>query len=259
MTAPVLEISRLVKTFGAVAATDGVELSIQAGEIHALIGPNGAGKTTLLNQIAGELRPDGGSIRFKGRPVDGLPVYRRTALGMARTYQVTSIFNGFDTLTNVALGIQARDGHRFRFWKRVEDDDRLLGRAMDVLRRLGLEDHAHTRASSLSHGDQRKVGIAMALATRPDLLLLDEPMAGMGPRACKEMVDLLKSLKGRYSLLLIEHDMEAVFALADRISVLVYGRIIASGMPDEIRKNPSVQEAYLGDESDISCGRISSP
>ncbi|MGD8251749.1 MAG: ABC transporter ATP-binding protein [Desulfobacterales bacterium] len=255
MTSPVLEVRRLVKSFGAVAATDGVELSIQPGEIHALIGPNGAGKTTLLNQIAGELRPDAGSIRFKGRPIDGLPVHRRTALGMARTYQVTSIFNGFDTLINVALGIQAREGHRFRLWKRVEDDHRLLGAAMDVLRRIGLEDHAHTRASNLSHGDQRKVGIAMALATCPDLLLLDEPMAGMGPRACEEMVDLLKSLKGRYSLLLIEHDMEAVFALADRISVLVYGRIIASGIPDDIRRNPSVQEAYLGDDSGVSCGR----
>lgn len=248
MTPPILEIQGLVKHFDAVKATDRVDLSIARGEIHALIGPNGAGKTTLLNQIAGDLRPDTGAIRFKERTVTRLPVHRRTALGMARTFQVTNIFSGFDVLTNVALAVQARSGHSFRFWRKVRCEQALHDSAFAVLRQLGLEDVAHTRASRLSHGDQRKVAIAVALATEPELLLLDEPMAGMGSRASREMIRLLATLKGRYSLLLVEHDMDAVFALADRISVMVYGRIVASGSPETIRADPTVQKAYLGEE-----------
>ncbi len=246
MTAPLLDVRGLVKRFGAVTATDRLDLTVLPGEIHALIGPNGAGKTTLLHQIAGDLSPDAGSIRFKGRPVHRLAVHRRARMGMARTFQVTNLFGGFDVLTNVALAVQARAGHSFRFWRRVDREEALNAPAMEAIRMLGLEGHHRTPASRLSHGDQRKVAIAMALATRPDLLLLDEPMAGMGARASRGMIQVLAALKGRYSVLLVEHDMDAVFALADRISVLVYGRIIASGRPEAIRSDPAVQAAYLG-------------
>jgi len=250
MPEPLLSIRGLVKRFGAVAAADGVDLDLRTGEIHALIGPNGAGKTTLINQIAGEIRPDAGKIRFQGVDITRLPVHRRARLGMGRTFQVTNIFHQFSVIDNVALAVQARSGHSFRFWKRADRDPDLLGEATRFLERIGLETLAHRRASELSHGDQRKVAIAMTLAMKPRLLLLDEPMAGMGIGASRDLVAILEGLKGRLTLLLVEHDMDAVFSLADRISVLVNGKVIASGSPEAIRAHGGVQEAYLGEGAD---------
>ncbi|MFP4350157.1 MAG: ABC transporter ATP-binding protein [Desulfococcaceae bacterium] len=248
MTMPVLTLRGLCKDFGAIRATEQVNLDFFSGEIHALIGPNGAGKTTLINQTAGELKPDAGAILFEGRDITSLPVHRRSALGIARTFQATNIFNGFTALDNVALAVQARDGHSFRFWKPARRVEHIRDAALTALGQVGLAHRAGTRAFRLSYGEQRLVGIAMALASGPRALLLDEPMAGMGARASAEMVGLLRRLKDRMSLLLVEHDMDAVFSLADRISVLVYGRIIASGAPEEIRRSPAVREAYLGEE-----------
>jgi branched-chain amino acid transport system ATP-binding protein len=247
MKPPLLQIEALVKRFGALTATDHVDLDIKPGEIHALIGPNGAGKTTLINQITGEIQPDAGRINFDGVDLNGLPVHRRTALGMGRTFQVTNIFRNFKVIENVSLAVQAVSGHSFRFWRNVSRETGLREKSMHLLDRVGLADHAQTKASELAYGDQRKVGIAMAIAAKPRLLLLDEPMAGMGPEAVSEMVDLLDSLKGRHALLLIEHDVDVVFSLADRISVLVYGQIIATGTPAQIRCHAGVKEAYLGE------------
>ena len=247
-----LALRGLCKKFGAIRATERVNLDLLSGEVHALIGPNGAGKTTLINQVAGELKPDLGTIRFEGRDITNLPVHRRSALGIARTFQATNIFNGFTAIDNVALSVQARDVHSFRFWKPARRIRHLRDAALAALGQVGLAHRAETRASRLSYGEQRLVGIAMALASGPRVLLLDEPTAGMGARASAEMVNLLHGLKEQISLFLVEHDMDAVFSLADRISVLVYGRIIASGTPEEIRQDPSVREAYLGEEEIVS-------
>ncbi len=252
MTAPVLTLRGLSKKFGAIQATDRVDFDLFPEEIHALIGPNGAGKTTLINQVAGELKPDAGTIRFEGLDITRLPVHRRSALGIARTFQVTNIFNGFTAIDNVALAVQARDGHSFRFWKPARRVEHVRDAALTALAQVGIAHRAGITASRLSYGEQRLVGIAMALAAGPRVLLLDEPMAGMGIRASAEMVKLLRGLKDRISLLLVEHDMDAVFSLADRISVLVYGRIIASGTPEEIRQDRAVWEAYLGEEETAS-------
>jgi branched-chain amino acid transport system ATP-binding protein len=245
----VLETRDLYKHFGGLVATDRVSLSIQQGELHAVIGPNGAGKTTLIAQLSGELRPDGGAILFDGRDVTRMPVQRRAAAGLARSFQITSVFPSFSALANVALAAQAHAGHSFRFWKPAARDGALTGPAREALELVGLGPRADVPAELLSHGEQRQLEIAMALATRPRMLLLDEPMAGMGPAEGASMVDLLGKLKRRYTILLIEHDMDAVFALADWITVLVHGAVIATGTPDEIRSDREVRRAYLGEET----------
>lgn len=244
-----LETRDLYKHFGGLVATDRVSLSIREGELHAVIGPNGAGKTTLISQLAGELRPDDGVILFDGRDVTRMPVQRRAAAGLARSFQITSLFPSFSALANVALAVQAHAGHSFRFWRPAARDGALTGPARGALELVGLGPRADVPAELLSHGEQRQLEIAMALATRPRMLLLDEPMAGMGPAEGASMVDLLGKLKRRYTILLIEHDMDAVFALADWITVLVHGAIIATGTPEDIRSDPEVRRAYLGEET----------
>ncbi len=248
MAEPILTVDRLTKHFGGIVATDQVSLEVVPGEIHAIIGPNGAGKTTLIAQLSGLLRPDGGSIRFGGRDITTTPAYKRSHLGLARSFQITSIFPDFTALDNVALAIQAHAGHSFHFLRDARTDNGLRGPAAKVLDQLGLSDRADVLAGNLAHGEKRQLEIAMALATDPKLLLLDEPMAGMGPEDSQQMTKFLQALKSRYAMLLIEHDMDAVFALADRISVLVYGRIVATGTPEQIRANEEVRRAYLGEE-----------
>jgi branched-chain amino acid transport system ATP-binding protein len=247
MTEPVLQVSGLAKSFGALRATDGVSLTVRTQEIHAQIGPNGAGKTTLLAQISGELAPDAGSIRFLGRDVGAWSVARRARMGLARTFQISSLVPAFSALRNVMLAVQARQGTSFRFFRPVRADQSLIEPAMAALQQVGLAERAQVRVTDLSHGERRQVELAVALAMRPKLLLLDEPMAGLGVEDARRMTEVLASLRGETAMLLIEHDMDAVFALADRISVLVYGRVIATGTPDEIRASAAVREAYLGD------------
>ena len=248
MAEALLETAGLTKRFGGLVATGDVSLSIAPGEIHAVIGPNGAGKTTLIGQLSGELKPDSGAIRFAGADISRLGPARRAALGIARSFQITSIFREFTALDNVALAIQARAGHSFRFWRAARRDASLRDPAFAALGVVGLAGRAELIAGSLSHGEKRALELAMALATAPRLLLLDEPTAGMGPEESASMVRLLAGLKGRFSIVLVEHDMDAVFALADRITVMVYGRVIASGTPAAIRADPEVRRAYLGEE-----------
>ena len=248
MTEPLLQVDGLSKAFGAVVAGDGVTLDLEAGELHAVIGPNGAGKTTLIGQLAGEIRPDAGTIRFRGEEVTGLPAHARAARGLARSFQITSLFPRFTALENVALAVQAGSGHSFGFWRPVAREQDLNQAAERLLSQVGLGDRAQVTAAALAHGEQRQLEIAMALAGRPRLLLLDEPTAGMGQEDSLNMIELLAGLKGRIAMLLIEHDMDVVFALADRITVLVYGRVIATGRPDQIRADPQVRRAYLGEE-----------
>jgi len=249
MPEALLEVRDLHKSFGGIAVTAGIDLEVRLGETHALIGPNGAGKTTLIAQLSGELRPDSGTIHLRGRDITRLPLYRRALLGMARSFQITSIFLDLSVRDNVALAVQAHSGHSFRFWAPARYDRRLTDPAMQALAQVGLDDRAGEAASVLSHGERRSLEIAMALATEPELLLLDEPMAGMGPEESAAMIQTLRGLKGHKTMLLVEHDMDAVFALADRVSVLVYGRIIASGPPEEIRADAQVRRAYLGEET----------
>ena len=248
MTEPLLAVRGLRKRFGGLVATDGVDLEVAAGETLAIIGPNGAGKTTLIGQLAGDLRPDAGSIRFGGVDVTGLPASARSHRGLARSFQITSIFRDFSALDNVALAVQAHAGHSFRFWRPARTEAALREPARGILEQVGLGPRADVAAGTLAHGEQRQLEIAMALATRPRLLLLDEPVAGMGPDESQRMVRLLRELRGRHTIVLVEHDMDVVFALADRISVLVYGRVIATGPPEAIRLNPEVRRAYLGEE-----------
>jgi branched-chain amino acid transport system ATP-binding protein len=243
-----LEVAGLVKRFGGLTATDGVDLTVNMGEVHAVIGPNGAGKTTLINQLAGELVPDAGSIRFKDREIASEPVYRRALLGVGRSYQITSVFAEFPVIVNVMLAVQAHAGHSFRFWRPLDAERALVEQARAALAEVGLDAKASTPVANLAHGERRQLEVAMTIATRPQLLLLDEPMAGMSLAESERMVRLLASLKGRYGVLLVEHDMDAVFKLADRISVLVYGRVIACGDPATIRANSEVRAAYLGDQ-----------
>ena len=248
MAEPLLQIEGLTKRFGGVLAADTIALQIPAGEVHAIIGPNGAGKTTLIGLIAGEIAPQQGTVRFAGHDITRLPVYRRNLLGLARSFQITSLFSDLTALDNVALAVQAHRGHSFRFWRDARRDEALRAPARAALDRVGLGDRAGVRVDKLSHGEHRQLEIAMALATEPRLLLLDEPMAGMGPDESARVVRLLRQLKGSVTILLIEHDMEAVFALADRLTVLVYGRIIASGDPAAVRADPAVRQAYLGEK-----------
>ena len=247
MTETMLDIQGLKKSFGGVIATDGVTLGVDAGELHAIIGPNGAGKTTLIAQLSGDLRPDAGHVVFNGKDITTVPTHRRSHFGLARSFQITSVFMGLSVIDNVALAVQAHDGHSFKFWTPATTQARLRKPALEVLEKVGLASRAGTIASALSHGERRQLEIAMALATDPSFLLLDEPMAGMGVEESAAMVTILRSLKGEKTILLVEHDMDAVFALADRISVLVYGRIIATGKPEDIRKNADVRSAYLGE------------
>ena len=248
MAEPILAIEALVKRYGGLVATDSVSLDLAEGELHAVIGPNGAGKTTLIAQVAGNLRSDDGEIRFRGRDVTGLGPAARSHLGLARSFQITSVFRDMTAEDNVALAVQAHAGHSFRFWRDAGRDMALREPARAALAQVGLGARADVPAASLSHGEQRQLEIAMALATNPTLLLLDEPMAGMGVEESQRMVELLSGLKRRHTILLIEHDMDAVFALADRITVLVYGRAIATGTPDAIRADADVRHAYLGDD-----------
>jgi branched-chain amino acid transport system ATP-binding protein len=242
-----LEIEGLTKRFGGVVAADEISLAIWPGELHAIIGPNGAGKSTLIAQLSGEIVPDSGHIRFDGRDITTLPVYRRSQLGLARSFQVTTLFSDFTAIDNVALSVQAHAGHSFRFWRDARRETDLREPARAALARVGLGERAGTLVADLSHGERRQLEIAMALAARPRVLLLDEPMAGMGLDESARLVDILRTLKGSITVMLIEHDIDAVFALADRISVLVYGRIIASGEPSAIRADIAVREAYLGE------------
>jgi branched-chain amino acid transport system ATP-binding protein len=248
VTEPFLQIEGVTKRFGGVVASDAITLDIPPGEFHAIIGPNGAGKTTLIGLLAGEIVPQAGRIRFDGRDITGLPVYRRSTLGLARSFQITSLFPDFTALDNVALAVQAHSGHSFRFWKNAWRDAALREPARAALANVGLAARADVRVARLSHGEHRQLEIAMALATKPRMLLLDEPMAGMGLEDSARMLEMLRKLKGSITILLIEHDMETVFALADRITVLVYGRIIACGAPAAIRADAAVREAYLGEQ-----------
>jgi branched-chain amino acid transport system ATP-binding protein len=243
-----LKIEGLTKRFGGVIASDSISLCVPKGELHAIIGPNGAGKTTLIAQLAGEIAPDAGRVRFEGRDITALPTFRRSQLGLARSFQITSLFLDFTALENVALAVQAHAGHSFHFWRAARGEAELREPARTALAWVGLAGRCDALVASLSHGEHRQLEIAMALATTPRMLLLDEPMAGMGPDESARMVKTLRELKRELTILLIEHDMEAVFALADRITVLVYGRIIASGTPEAIRANAEVRQAYLGEQ-----------
>ncbi len=244
----VLSVTELSKRFGALAASDGVSIDLVPGEIHALIGPNGAGKSTLINQITGALRHDSGSIRFEGREIGALGIAERARLGLARTFQVSSLAPEFTALQNVVLAAQARSGRVFRFFRPALSDPALVSPSMACLERAGLKERAHIRTADLSHGEKRQLEIAVALALKPKAFLLDEPMAGMGPEGSKQLTGFLDRLRAEAPILLVEHDMDAVFALADRISVLVYGRLIATGNVEEIRANDEVRRAYLGEE-----------
>ncbi|AXS40020.1 ABC transporter ATP-binding protein [Breoghania sp. L-A4] len=248
MTDPILRLDGLCKHFGALNVTDHVSLDVREGEIHAIIGPNGAGKTTLIGQICGALPSDQGRVTFKGRDITALPVHKRARCGLARSFQITNVLPEFTALENVALAVQAQQGHSFRFVRRAASDRALNSEAMACLRRVGLEERTLVRARGLSHGEQRALELAIALAARPKLLLLDEPMAGTGREETDSLIAMLQDLRGQVAMVLVEHDMSAVFALADRISVLVYGRLIATGTPEEIRANADVQAAYLGEE-----------
>src|SRR5713101_301355 len=243
-----LEIDSLTKRFGGVVASDAISLAVPRGELHAVIGPNGAGKTTLIGELSGEIAPDDGRIRFEGGDVTLLPSWRRSRLGLARSFQITSLFADFTALDNVALAVQAHAGHSFRFWRPARGEARLREPARAALARVGLESRADVVCANLSHGEHRQLEIAMALATGPRMFLLDEPMAGMGPDESARMIALLRELKREQTILLIEHDMDAVFRLADRITVLVDGRVIASGAPDDIRSDAAVRPAYLGSQ-----------
>jgi branched-chain amino acid transport system ATP-binding protein len=248
MADTLLAVRNLKKSFGGVNATDDVSIEVERGELHAIIGPNGAGKTTLIAQLSGDLAPDSGKVLLDGKDITNVPTHRRSHFGMARSFQITSVFMNMSVIDNVSLAVQSHDGSSFRFWRPACTEERLRRPAMDILEKVGLADRAGTIASAMSHGERRQLELAMALATRPRFLLLDEPMAGMGVEESAAMVNILKGLKGDKTILLVEHDMDAVFALADRISVLVYGRVIATGKPAEIRRNKTVRDAYLGED-----------
>ena len=248
MSAPALRVEALRKHFGGLLVTDDVTLTVEPGELHAVIGPNGAGKTTLINQISGLIRSEAGRIELAGRDVTALPMHARATLGLARSFQITSVLPRFSALENVALAVQARSGSSFRFFGRADREVELNDQAAAMLAEVGLAERMHVPAMHLAHGEKRVLELAIALAMRPNLLLLDEPMAGTGREETERLITVLRALKGRFPIVLVEHDMAAVFALADRISVLIYGRILASGPPDLVRADPAVVAAYLGDE-----------
>ena len=248
MSAPLLHVDNLVKRFGGLAATDHATLQVKAGEIHALIGPNGAGKTTLIHQISGALAPDEGRIIFDGADLTHTAMDQRARLGLVRSYQITSVFTRLTVQDNFALAIQAGEGSSFKFWRAARSQHARYAHAAEVAERVGLQAQLMQPAGALSHGEQRQLEVGLALATSPKLMLLDEPMAGMGPDESERMVQLLQSLRGDTTLLLVEHDMDAVFRLADTISVLVSGQVIACGTAEQIKNDAAVKRAYLGDE-----------
>jgi branched-chain amino acid transport system ATP-binding protein len=248
MSDELLQVHDLHKSFGALKVTDGVNLTVKRGEIHALIGPNGAGKTTLIHQLSGNLKSDRGTVIFDGRDISSLAMPNRVHLGLARSFQITSVLEGFSVLENVALAVQARSGSSFRFFQAASKEAGINEQAMAALARVRLDDRAHRRAGALSHGEKRQLEIAIALATEARMLLLDEPLAGTSHEESVVLVELMRSLRQTHTLVLIEHDMDAVFSLADQVSVLVYGRVIASGTPDAVRSDPDVRAAYLGEE-----------
>jgi len=243
-----LRLKELSKRFGGVVATDRVSLEVAAGEVHALIGPNGAGKTTLVGLISGALRADSGNIQFMGSDISSFPQHDRVRSGLARSYQITSIFRTLSVLDNLALAVQARSGSSFSFWRPLEKEARLFEEAFLLLDAIGLQDKKNHLAATLAHGEQRALEVGLALATRPKLVLLDEPMAGMGPQESRRMIELIERIRAGVTVLLVEHDMDAVFRLANRISVMVDGRVIATDSPEKIRANQEVRRAYLGDE-----------
>jgi branched-chain amino acid transport system ATP-binding protein len=243
-----LEVQALRKRFGGVVAVDGVSLSVTSGQVHALIGPNGAGKTTLIALVSGSLAADSGDIFFCERSLSGTPQHARVRAGLVRSFQITSIFGRFSVLENLALAVQARSGSSFSFWKPLAAERKLFEEAGAIAEEVGLAQKLGVAAQSLAHGEQRALEVGLALATRPRLVLLDEPMAGMGPQESQRMIGLIAAIRARAAVLLVEHDMDAVFRLADRISVLVNGRVIASGEPRDIRQNAEVRRAYLGEE-----------
>ena len=249
MADPVLELEGITRSFGALVASDKVSIDLRPGEIHALIGPNGAGKTTLIKQIAWEILPDAGAIRFNGADITKEPPARRAMLGLARTFQISALAPEFSALANVMVAVSPRAGGVFHFFRSALRDSALTGPAMAALARAGLESRADVPVSGLSHGERRQLEIAIALAMRPKVFLMDEPMAGMGPDGSQRLTRLLADLKTEAPILLVEHDMDAVFALADRISVMVYGKVVATGTGNEIRANALVREAYLGEEA----------
>jgi branched-chain amino acid transport system ATP-binding protein len=248
MAEPILSTRDLRKSFGALKVTDGVSLDIAPGELHAIIGPNGAGKTTLIRQLSGNLASDGGRVFYRGEDITALSMEQRARRGIARSFQITSILSGFSVLENVALAVQARSGSSFRFFGRADREAALNGEAMDALCAVGLVARADAIAGHLSHGEKRQLELALALATRPSLLLLDEPLAGTSHEESAALIALMQRLKARHTIVLIEHDMEAVFALADRVSVLVYGAVLMTGVPQAVRADARVREAYLGEE-----------
>lgn len=248
MTDLILDIRSISKSFGGLKASNNISIDLRRGEIHALIGPNGAGKSTLIKQIAGELTPDSGSIHFNGQDVSLLSTAARAQLGMGRTFQISSLAMDYTVLQNVVLGALGHRGDIFRFFNRVMKDKALVAAAEDALQQVGLEDFYMSRTADLSHGQRRQLEVAVALTLEPKAFLMDEPMAGLGAEGSRRLVEFLGSLHHKAPILLVEHDMDAVFALADRISVLVYGEIVATGTPDEIRANPLVRSAYLGEE-----------
>ena len=250
---PILKIIGLSKQFGGITATNNIDLNITDGEIHAVIGPNGAGKTTLISQLSGDLQADEGAIVFQDNLINNMSSNKRSLLGIARTFQITSLMLDMSTLENVMLAVQAHSGHSYCFWQDARQDDQLVEPALKVLKQVGLLGRKNIMTRELSHGEHRQLEIAMALATQPKLLLLDEPMAGMGAEETQKLIAILKKLKTGKTMILIEHDMNAVFSLADQITVMVYGKIIATGSPKEIRANQKVKAAYLGDEELQTC------
>ena len=248
MAEPILDIRGLSKSFGALKATDDVSLDLRPGEIHALIGPNGAGKSTLIKQIAGNMRPDSGTVHFLGQDVTALDTVARARLGLGRTFQISALAMEFTVLQNAVLGALGARGDVMRFFRPVMKDRVLLAGAHEALERVGLQDHAATRTAELSHGQRRQLEVAVALTLKPKAFLMDEPMAGLGAGGSKRLTGFLDGLRAEAPILLVEHDMDAVFALADRISVLVYGQVIATGTAAEIRANADVRRAYLGEE-----------
>ncbi|MGB7242847.1 MAG: ABC transporter ATP-binding protein [Sulfitobacter sp.] len=247
MSEPILQTHNLHKSFGALRATDDVSISLYPGEIHAIIGPNGAGKSTLIQQISGSLTPDSGMVSLLGQDVTALPVARRARAGLGRTFQISALTMEDSVLENVVLGALGSTGNPWRFWRQALKDKALVGRAQDALARVGLAGSADTTCAALSHGMRRQLEVAVALTLQPKVFVMDEPMAGLGLEGSALLTRFLDELRAQAPILLVEHDMDAVFALADRISVLVYGKIIATGTVAEIRANPDVQSAYLGD------------
>ena len=244
-----LSLMGLTKSFGPLRATDNVTLSVNANDCHAVIGPNGAGKSTLIGQITGEITPDAGRIAFFDTDITGWSVPKRALAGLGRSFQITQLCADFSVLDNVALAVQARQGHSYRFLRSASSDASLRNPAMEVLARVGLEARAQTRVDALSHGERRQLELASALAMQPRMLVLDEPMAGMGPQESERMIEILQALRGQVTILLVEHDMDAVFALADRISVLVNGALLTTADPAAVRADPAVRAAYLGGEA----------